>query len=106
MLKKSALLLFGLAALLVTINPARANAEVVIALGSRYPRPVYVRPYRYVAPAPYVAYRPYPSAYAPAYVYPYNSWRRHRYHELLEHRRHEWREQERREHEGYLRYRR
>jgi len=70
MLKKSALLLFGLAALLVTIAPTRANAEVVIALGSRYPRPVYVRPYRYVAPVPYVAYRPYPYAYAPGYVYP------------------------------------
>ena len=70
MLKKSALLLFGLAALLVTMTPPRASAEVVIALGSPYPRPVYVRPYWYVAPPPYIVYRPYPYTYAPGYVYP------------------------------------
>jgi hypothetical protein len=70
MRKKSALLLFGLATLLVTIHPAQAKAEVVVVLGSPYRRPVYVRPYRYIAPTPYIAYRPYPYAYAPAYAYP------------------------------------
>ncbi len=73
MLKKTALLVFGLAAMLVCINPPQASAGVIITLGPTYPRPVRVYappPYAYVAPGPYIAYRPYPYAYAPAYVYP------------------------------------
>jgi len=70
MLQKSALLLFGLAVLLVCINPPRANAGVIISIGPTYPRPVRVyAPPVYVLPNPYVAYRPYPYAYAPAYAY-------------------------------------
>ena len=60
MLKKTALSLFGLVAMLIFINPPQAHAGVVIAIGPAYPRPVYVRPYRYVAPVPFVAYRPAP----------------------------------------------
>ncbi len=71
-LKKTALSLFGLAAMLLCFNPPPAHAGVVVSFGSAYPRPVYVRPYpyRYVAPAPYVAYRPDPYFYAPTYVRP------------------------------------
>ena len=58
MLKKTALSLFGLVVMLICINPPQAHAGVVIALGPTYPRPVYVRPYGYVAPAPYFAYGP------------------------------------------------
>jgi hypothetical protein len=70
MIRKSVLLLFGLTVLAVCLNPPKANAGVIIALGPTYPRPVriYPRPV-YVAPSPYVAYRPYPYVYAPAYVY-------------------------------------
>ena len=60
MLKKTALSLFGLVAMLIFVNPPQAHAGVVIAIGPAYPRPVYVRPYRYVAPVPFVAYRPAP----------------------------------------------
>ncbi|MGH9545819.1 MAG: hypothetical protein ACRD23_11460 [Terriglobales bacterium] len=67
MLKKTALSLFGLVAMLICLNPPQANAGVVVAIGPAFPRPVYVRPYRYVAPVPYVAYRPDPYFYAPAY---------------------------------------
>jgi len=70
MLKKTALSLFGLALMVVCINPPQAHAEVVIALGTVYPRPVYVRPYRYVAPPPYFAYGPSPYAYGPVFVRP------------------------------------
>jgi hypothetical protein len=70
MLKKTALSLFGLAVMLICFNPPQADAGVVVSFGSVYPRPVYVRPYRYVAPVPYVAYRPDPYFYAPTYVRP------------------------------------
>ena len=70
MLKKIALSLFGLAVMLVAINPPQADAGVVVQLGPVFPRPVYVRPYPYVAPAPYVAYAPGPYVYGPAYVRP------------------------------------
>jgi len=69
MLKKTALSLFGLAVMLICFNPPQAHAGVVVSIGPTYPRPVYVRPYRYVAPVPYVAYRPAPF-YAPTYVRP------------------------------------
>jgi hypothetical protein len=70
MLKKAALSLVGLAAMLVCINPPQAHAGVVVAIGGPgYPRPVYVRPYTYVAP-PYVAYAPRPYAYGPVFVRP------------------------------------
>jgi hypothetical protein len=72
MLKKIALSLFGLAVMLVAINPPQAHAGVVVQLGPVFPRPVYVRPYPYLAPAPYVAYAPGPYVYGPAYVRP--SW--------------------------------
>ena len=71
MLKKTALSLFGLVAMLIFVNPPQAHAGVVIAIGPAYPRPVYVRPYRYVAPVPFVAYRPAPLFYGPTYVRPY-----------------------------------
>jgi hypothetical protein len=70
MLKKAALSLFGLAVMLVCLNPPQAHAGVVIALGPVYPRPVYVHPYRYVAPPPYFAYGPGPYAYGPVFVRP------------------------------------
>ncbi len=70
MLKKTALSLFGLVAMLIFVNPPQAHAGVVIAIGPAYPRPVYVRPYRYVAPVPFVAYRPAPLFYGPTYVRP------------------------------------
>jgi hypothetical protein len=75
MLKKTALSLFGLVVMLICINPPQAHAGVVVSFGAVYPRPVYVRPYRYVAPVPFVAYRPdpyfyAPSSYAPTYVRP------------------------------------
>ena len=60
MLKKTALSLFGLVAMLICFNPPQAHAGVVVSFGPVYPRPVYVRPYRYVAPVPFVAYRPAP----------------------------------------------
>ena len=69
MLKKTALSLFGLVVMLICFNPTQAHAGVVVAIGPVYPRPVYVRPYRYVAPVPYVAYRPAPYFYGP-YVRP------------------------------------
>jgi hypothetical protein len=69
MLKKSALSLFGLAVMLICINPPQAHAGVVVAIGPVYPRPVYVRPYSYVAP-PYIAYAPGPYAYGPVFVRP------------------------------------
>ena len=71
MLKKTALSLFGLVVMLLCINPPRANAGVIISLGPTYPRPVYVRPYGYVAPPPYFAYGPNPYAYGPVYVRPH-----------------------------------
>ena len=70
MLKKSALSLFGLVVMLICFNPAQAHAGVVVSIGPVYPRPVYVRPYAYVAPVPYVAYRPAPYFYGPTYVRP------------------------------------
>ena len=70
MFKKTALSLFGLVVMLICINPPQAHAGVVIALGSVYPRPVYVRPYRHVAPPPYFAYGPSPYAYGPVFVRP------------------------------------
>ena len=70
MLKKTALPLFGLVAMLIFVNPPQAHAGVVIAVGPAYPRPVYVRPYRYVAPVPFVAYQPAPLFYGPTYVRP------------------------------------
>jgi hypothetical protein len=82
MLKKAALSLFGLAVMLACINPPQAHAGVVIALGPVYPRPVYVHPYRYVAPPPYFAYGPNPYAYGPIYVRPgwgYLRYYRHEY---------------------------
>ena len=67
-LKKTALSLFGLAVMLICVNPPKANAGVVVSIGGPvYPRPVYVRPYRYVAPVPYIAYRPDPYFYGPTY---------------------------------------
>ena len=42
MLKKAALSLFGLAVMLVGLNPPQAHAGVVVSLGPVYPRPVYV----------------------------------------------------------------
>jgi hypothetical protein len=71
MLKKTALSLFGLVVMLICINPPQAHAGVVIALGPTYPRPVYVRPYGYVAPPPYYAYGPNPYVYGPVYVRPH-----------------------------------
>ena len=68
MLKKTALSLFGLVAMLIFVNPPQAHAGVVIAIGPAYPRPVYVRPYRYVAPVPFVAYRPAPLFYGPTFA--------------------------------------
>jgi len=68
--KKTALSLFGLAVLLICLNPPQAHAGVVVSLGPVYPRPVYVRPYPYVAPVPYVAYAPAPYVYGPTYVRP------------------------------------
>jgi hypothetical protein len=78
MLKKTALSLFGLVAMMIGFSTTQAHAGVVVEFGPTYGRPVYVRPYRYVAPVPYVAYRPDPyfygpSFYAPSYVRP--SWR-------------------------------
>ncbi|MGH9503314.1 MAG: hypothetical protein ACRD20_10745 [Terriglobales bacterium] len=76
MLKKSALWLFGLALMLVCLNPPKANAGVVVAFGPVNPYPVRVyrpRPYVYVAPQPYIAYGPSPYAYPPVYVHP--DWR-------------------------------
>jgi hypothetical protein len=70
MLKKTALSLFGLAVMLICFNPPQAHAGVVVSFGAVYPRPVYVRPYAYVAPVPYVAYRPGPYFYGPSYVRP------------------------------------
>lgn len=70
MLKKTALSLFGLVALLICFSPAQAHAGVVVSIGGVYPRPVYVRPYRYVAPVPYVAYRPAPYLYGPGFYAP------------------------------------
>ena len=70
MLKKTALSLFGLVVMLICFNPPQAHAGVVVSFGAVYPRPVYVRPYRYVAPVPFVAYRPAPYFYAPTYVRP------------------------------------
>lgn len=70
MLKKTTLSLFGLAVMLICLNPPQAHAGVVVAFGPVYPRPVYVRPYSYVAPVPYVAYRPAPYFYAPTCVRP------------------------------------
>lgn len=73
MLKKSALSLFGLAVLLICLNPPKASARVIVGLGPVYPYPVRIyrpRPFVYVAPAPYIGYRPYPYVYAPAYVRP------------------------------------
>ena len=67
-LKKTALSLFGLAVMLVCINPPQAHAGVVVSIGPTYPHPVYARPYAYVAP-PYVAYAPRPY-YGPVYVRP------------------------------------
>ncbi len=69
MLKKTALSLFGLVAMLIFVNPPQAHAGVVIAIGPAYPRPVYVRPYRYVAPVPFVAYRPAPLFYGPTSMF-------------------------------------
>ena len=84
MLKKTAFSLFGLALLLVCINPPQANAGVVVALGPVYPHPVYhyMRPYSFVAPPPYVAYGPNSYAYGPIYVRPgwgYPGYYRHEY---------------------------
>ncbi len=70
MLKKAALSLFGLVVMLICINPPQAHAGIVVAIGSVYPHPVYVRPYQYVAPAPYFAYGPNPYAYGPVFVRP------------------------------------
>ena len=70
MLKKTALSLFGLVVMLIALNPPQAHAGVVVAFGPVYPRPFYVRRYRYVAPLPYVAYRPDPYFYAPASIRP------------------------------------
>ena len=70
MLKKTALSLFGLVVMLICFNPPQAHAGVVVSFGAVYPRPVYVRPYWYVAPVPFVAYRPAPYFYSPAYVRP------------------------------------
>jgi hypothetical protein len=78
MLEKSTLSLFGLAVMLICLNPPKANAGTVVAFGPTYPAPVRVyrpAPYRYVAPAPYVAYQPYPYAYGPSYVRPGWSYR-------------------------------
>jgi hypothetical protein len=70
-LKRTALSLFGLAVMLLCVNPPKANAGVVVSIGGPvYPRPVYVRPYRYVAPVPYIAYRPDPYFYGPTYIRP------------------------------------
>jgi hypothetical protein len=79
MLKKTALSLFGLVAMLIFVNPPQAHAGVVIAIGPAYPRPVYVRPYRYVAPVPFVPYRPAPFVYGPTYVRPGWGYRPHVY---------------------------
>jgi hypothetical protein len=70
MLKKTALSLFGLVVMLICFNPPQAHAGVVVSFGSVYPRPVYVRPYAYVAPVPYVAYRPAPYFYGPTFYGP------------------------------------
>jgi hypothetical protein len=70
MLKKTALSLFGLVVMLICFNPPQARAGVVVTFGPVYPRPVYVRPYRYVAPVPFVAYRPGPYFFGPSYVRP------------------------------------
>ena len=71
MLKKSALLPFGLVLLVVCLNPPRANAGVLISIGPAYPRPVRVyAPPVYVVPSPYIGYRAYPYIHAPAYAYP------------------------------------
>jgi hypothetical protein len=70
MLKKTALSLFGLVVLLICFNPAQAHAGLVVSIGPVYPRPVYLRPYAYVAPVPYVAYQTAPYYYAPTYVRP------------------------------------
>jgi hypothetical protein len=70
MLKKTALSLFGLVAMLIFINPPQAHAGVVVAIGPAYPRPVNVRPYWYVAPVPFVAYRPAPFFYGATLVRP------------------------------------
>ncbi len=67
MLKKTALSLFGLAVMLLCFNPPQAHAGVVVSFGTGYARPVYVRPYRYVAPVPYVAYQPDPYFYGPSF---------------------------------------
>jgi hypothetical protein len=75
MLKKTALSLFGLVVMLICINPPQAHAGVVVAFGPGYARPVYIHPYRYVAPLPYVAYRPDPYFYGPGYVRPGWGWR-------------------------------
>ena len=76
MLKKAALSLFGLAVMLVGLNPPQAHAGIDVSFG-RYIRVVYVRPYPYVAPVPYVAYGPNPYAYGPVYVRPDYGYRRY-----------------------------
>jgi hypothetical protein len=70
MLKKIAIPLFGLVVMLICLNPPQAHAGVVVSFGPAYPRPVYVRPYAYVAPVPFVAYQPGPYYYGPTYVRP------------------------------------
>jgi hypothetical protein len=70
MLKKTALSMFGLVVMLICFNPPQAHAGVVVSFGAVYPRPVYVRPYAYVAPVPYVAYGSAPYFYGPTCVRP------------------------------------
>jgi len=69
-MKKSILLLLGLAAILAMVAPSRANAAVVV--GVAVGRPVYFQPaypYRCLGPHPY-----YYGACVSGYVYPHRYW--------------------------------
>lgn len=77
MLKRIAIPVLALAALLIFVNPPQASAAVrfgVFLGGPAYPAPVYpAYPYAYSTPAPYYAPGPYDYSYpyaAPTYIYP------------------------------------
>jgi hypothetical protein len=110
MLKKIGIPMMALAAMLILAAPPQASAAVrfgVYVGGPAYAYPAYPYSDAYPNTGYYNAYPAYP-AYpypAPAYVYPYRSWRGHEYREFRD-RRHESREREWREREGRGRFRR
>lgn len=90
MLKKIGIPLLALAGMMVLIPAPKANAAVrfgvVVGSGPAYGYPAYPAYPDAYAPDYYNGYPAY-SYPAPAYVYPYNSYRRHEGHEYFEHRR-------------------